>query len=183
MFVPTRLAKRMFFQLNSKQKVCSSRRIYIAPFLSQSNKTLPNTCFASELYSLIHGLFGNFPVGLISWVHFNMHQQKQLSLASTDLALFQAATTLSSKKQNITSINNRSTSRSNSHQIAGRCSSQESQQTQQRSKKSYQFTTYSPKLYIMWWNKQIWCWRLHYFNPKVRCALEQLAGLWKWQNC
>ena len=40
MFVPTRLAKRMFFQLNSKQKVCSSRRIYIAPFLSQSNKTL-----------------------------------------------------------------------------------------------------------------------------------------------
>ena len=54
--------------------------------------------------------------------------------------------TLSSKKQNITSINNRSTSRSNSHQIAGRCSSQESQQTQQRSKKSYQFTTYSPKL-------------------------------------
>ena len=52
MFVPTRLAKRMFFQLNSKQKVCSSRRIYIAPFLSQSNKTLPNTCFASEPYSL-----------------------------------------------------------------------------------------------------------------------------------
>jgi len=63
------LAKTVFFQLNSKQKVCSSRRIYIAPFLSQSNKTLPNTCFASEPYSIIHGLFGNFPVGLISWVH------------------------------------------------------------------------------------------------------------------
>ena len=26
--------------------------VYIAPFLSQSNKTIPNTCFASELYSL-----------------------------------------------------------------------------------------------------------------------------------
>ena len=26
--------------------------VYIAPFLSQSNKTLPNTCFASEPYSL-----------------------------------------------------------------------------------------------------------------------------------
>ena len=29
MLVPTRLAKRMFFQLNSKQTVCSSHRIYI----------------------------------------------------------------------------------------------------------------------------------------------------------
>ena len=59
--------RRMFFQLNSiYSKVCSSRRIYIAPFLSQLNKTLPNTCFASEPYSLIHGLLETFQSG---WFH------------------------------------------------------------------------------------------------------------------
>ena len=79
MFVPKRLAKRVFFQLNSKQKVCSSRHIYIAPFLSQSNKALPNTCFASEPYSFIHGLFGNFPVGLISSVHLCTSRTTKLS--------------------------------------------------------------------------------------------------------
>ena len=63
---PHTFGKEGVFQLNSKYQVGSSRRIYIAPFLSQSNKTLPNTCFASEPYSLIHGLSGNFPVRLIS---------------------------------------------------------------------------------------------------------------------
>ena len=44
--------------------------VYITPFPSQSNKTLPNTCFASEPCILsFHGPFGNFPVGLISLVH------------------------------------------------------------------------------------------------------------------
>ena len=87
MFVPTRLAKRLFFQLNPKYKVGSSGRIYIAPFLSQSNKTLPNTCFASEPYSLSLWKFS----GRVDFMSAFMYQQKQLRLASTNLALFHAA--------------------------------------------------------------------------------------------
>ena len=63
--------------------------VYIAPFLSQSNKTLPNTCLASEPYSLPMVSLETFQSG---WFHeCIMHQQKQLSLASINLALFHAA--------------------------------------------------------------------------------------------
>ena len=46
MFVLTRLSKRVFFQLHSKCKVGSFRRIYCSFPVSV------NTCFASEPYSL-----------------------------------------------------------------------------------------------------------------------------------
>ena len=92
MFVPTRLAKRLFFQLNSKYKVGSSRRICIAPFLCQSNKTLPNTCFASEPYSLSLWKFSS----RVDFMSAFMYQQKQLSLASTIQA---AAFTLLAQKE------------------------------------------------------------------------------------
>ena len=48
------LAKRVFFQLNSKYKVGSSRSIYCSFPVSvkQNTPKLPNTCFASEPYSL-----------------------------------------------------------------------------------------------------------------------------------
>ena len=54
MFVLTLLAKRVFFQLNSKYKVGSSLRIYCSFPVSvkQNTPILPNTCFASEPYSL-----------------------------------------------------------------------------------------------------------------------------------
>ena len=68
MFVLSRLAKRVFFQLNSKYKVGNSRRTYSSFSVSvkQNTTILPNTCFASEPYSLPMFLFGNFSVGLIS---------------------------------------------------------------------------------------------------------------------
>ena len=54
MFVLSRLAKRVFFQLNSKYKVGNSRRTYSSFSVSvkQNTTILPNTCFASEPYSL-----------------------------------------------------------------------------------------------------------------------------------
>ena len=50
----TRLAKGVFFQLNSKYKVGSSRCIYCSFPLSvkQNTPILPNTCFPGEPYSL-----------------------------------------------------------------------------------------------------------------------------------
>ena len=47
MFVLTRLSKRVFFQLHSKCKVGSFRRIYCSFPVSV------NSCFASEPYSLL----------------------------------------------------------------------------------------------------------------------------------
>ena len=72
--------------------------VYISPFLSQSNKTLPNTCLASEPYSLPMVSLETFQSG---WFHeCIMHQQKQLSLASINLALFHAAAfTFSAQKE------------------------------------------------------------------------------------
>ena len=54
MFVLTRLSKRVFFQLHSKCKVGSFRRIYCSFPVSvkQNTPIRPNTCFASEPYSL-----------------------------------------------------------------------------------------------------------------------------------
>ena len=49
---PHTFGKSVFFQLNSKYTELVVLAVYIAPFLSQSNKTIPNTCFGSELYSL-----------------------------------------------------------------------------------------------------------------------------------
>ena len=99
MFVLTLLTKMVFFQLNSNIMLVVLA-VYIAPFLSQSNKTLSNTCFASELYSLIHCLFGNFPCSRVDFMGAIIHQQKQLSLASINLALFYAATfTLSAQNE------------------------------------------------------------------------------------
>ena len=53
-FVLTRLGKRVFFQLNSKNRVGSSHRIYCSfpVTVTQNTPILPNTCFAGEPYSL-----------------------------------------------------------------------------------------------------------------------------------
>ena len=68
MFVLTRLAKRVFFQLNSKYKVGSCRSIYcsFAVSVKQNTPILPNTCFASELYSLPMVSLETFQSG---WFH------------------------------------------------------------------------------------------------------------------
>ena len=93
---PDYVAARSLRSLRSKYKVGSSRRIYIAPFLSQSNKTLPSTCFANEPYSLSLWKFS----GRVDFMSAFMYQQKQLRLASTNLALFHAAaSTLSAQKE------------------------------------------------------------------------------------
>ena len=75
--------------------------VHIAPFLSQSNKTLPNACFASEPYSLLSMVsLETFQSGWFRKRIYAPAEKTKLSSNSTNLALFHgAAFTLSAQKE------------------------------------------------------------------------------------
>ena len=85
--------KKVFFQLHSDTslKLAFLANTYNAPFPSQSKKTLQYCQYLLCLWTVLafhkfHGLFGNFPVGLISWIcmHAWIHyQQKHNQLKKT----------------------------------------------------------------------------------------------------
>ena len=81
MFVLPRLAKKVLFQLNSKYRVGNSRRIYCSFLVSvkQNTPIFPNTCFASERYSLPMVSLETFQSG---WFHEYFNQPRSVPRSS-----------------------------------------------------------------------------------------------------
>ena len=81
MFVLTRLAKKVLFQLNSKYRVGSSCRMYCSFLVSvkQNTPIFQNTCFASERHSLPMVSLETFQSG---WFHEYFNQPRSVPRSS-----------------------------------------------------------------------------------------------------